>query len=93
MVKSADTADLKSADLNRSWGFKSPSGHQKYVTSIDFSKTQTLDGIIRKSTPIFCAITEGFSGSGTVSVQQALYMTQRTHDVAEKQKLLGRIST
>ena len=22
-----DTADLKSADLNRSWGFKSPSGH------------------------------------------------------------------
>jgi hypothetical protein len=27
MVKSADTADLKSADLNRSWGFKSPSGH------------------------------------------------------------------
>ena len=28
MVKSADTADLKSADLNRSWGFKSPSGHQ-----------------------------------------------------------------
>ena len=29
MVKSADTADLKSADLNRSWGFKSPSGHQE----------------------------------------------------------------
>src|SRR5258707_11143104 len=29
MVKSADTADLKSADLNRSWGFKSPSGHHK----------------------------------------------------------------
>src|SRR6187402_2011536 len=29
MVKSADTADLKSADLNRSWGFKSPSGHQR----------------------------------------------------------------
>jgi hypothetical protein len=28
MVKSADTADLKSADPNRSWGFKSPSGHQ-----------------------------------------------------------------
>jgi hypothetical protein len=27
MVKSADTADLKSADPNRSWGFKSPSGH------------------------------------------------------------------
>jgi hypothetical protein len=22
-----DTADLKSADHNRSWGFKSPSGH------------------------------------------------------------------
>jgi hypothetical protein len=29
MVKSADTADLKSADLNRSWGFKSPSGHHE----------------------------------------------------------------
>ncbi len=29
MVKSADTADLKSADHKRSWGFKSPSGHQK----------------------------------------------------------------
>ena len=29
MVESADTADLKSADLNRSWGFKSPSGHQE----------------------------------------------------------------
>jgi hypothetical protein len=28
MVKSADTADLKSADHKRSWGFKSPSGHQ-----------------------------------------------------------------
>ena len=27
MVKSADTADLKSAALNRAWGFKSPSGH------------------------------------------------------------------
>jgi hypothetical protein len=29
MVESADTADLKSADHNRSWGFKSPSGHHK----------------------------------------------------------------
>ena len=28
MAKLADAADLKSADLNRSWGFKSPSGHQ-----------------------------------------------------------------
>jgi hypothetical protein len=28
MVKSADTADLKSADLKGSWEFKSPSGHQ-----------------------------------------------------------------
>ena len=33
MVKSADTADLKSADLNRSWGFKSPSGHD-YAQSL-----------------------------------------------------------
>ena len=29
MAKLADAADLKSADLNRSWGFKSPSGHQQ----------------------------------------------------------------
>jgi hypothetical protein len=28
MVKSADTADLKSAGDNTPWGFKSPSGHQ-----------------------------------------------------------------
>jgi len=25
----ADTADLKSADLKGSWGFKSPSGHHR----------------------------------------------------------------
>ena len=29
MAKSADAADLKSADPNGSWGFKSPSGHQQ----------------------------------------------------------------
>ena len=29
MAKLADAADLKSADLNRSWGFKSPSGHHR----------------------------------------------------------------
>ena len=29
MAKLADAADLKSAGLNRSWGFKSPSGHHK----------------------------------------------------------------
>jgi hypothetical protein len=29
MAKLADAADLKSADLYRSWGFKSPSGHHK----------------------------------------------------------------
>ena len=28
MAKLADAADLKSAGLNRPWGFKSPSGHQ-----------------------------------------------------------------
>ena len=28
VVESADTADLKSADLKGSWGFKSPLGHQ-----------------------------------------------------------------
>ena len=28
MAKLADAADLKSADANESWGFKSPSGHQ-----------------------------------------------------------------
>jgi hypothetical protein len=39
MVKSADTADLKSADHKRSWGFKSPSGHHQpfpplYITVV-----------------------------------------------------------
>jgi hypothetical protein len=29
MAKLADAADLKSADLYRSWGFKSPSGHHR----------------------------------------------------------------
>ena len=29
MAKLADAADLKSAGLNRPWGFKSPSGHHK----------------------------------------------------------------
>ena len=29
MAKLADAADLKSADLHRSWGFKSPSGHHR----------------------------------------------------------------
>jgi hypothetical protein len=33
MVKSADTADLKSADLKGSWGFKSPSGHHMCFAS------------------------------------------------------------
>ena len=33
MAKLADAADLKSADLNRSWGFKSPSGHQQVNNS------------------------------------------------------------
>ncbi len=28
MAKSADAADLKSAEVYPSWGFKSPSGHQ-----------------------------------------------------------------
>jgi hypothetical protein len=30
MAKLADAADLKSAGLNRPWGFKSPSGHQLF---------------------------------------------------------------
>ena len=37
MVKSADTADLKSADLNRSWGFKSPSGHHESIAASEGS--------------------------------------------------------
>jgi hypothetical protein len=44
MVKSADTADLKSADLNRSWGFKSPSGHQ--IPSNDQRETRSLGELI-----------------------------------------------
>jgi hypothetical protein len=43
-VKSADTADLKSADLNRSWGFKSPSGHQKKsIMGSDVTATPPVD--------------------------------------------------
>ena len=34
MVKSADTADLKSADRKRSWGFKSPSGHHDGLVAV-----------------------------------------------------------
>ena len=34
MAKLADAADLKSADLNRSWGFNSPSGHHKEADKI-----------------------------------------------------------
>jgi hypothetical protein len=30
MAKLADAADLKSAGLNRPWGFKSPSGHHRF---------------------------------------------------------------
>ena len=33
MAKLADAADLKSAGLHRSWGFKSPSGHHKIDNS------------------------------------------------------------
>ena len=35
----ADAADLKSADPNRSWGFKSPSGHQ--LLSVIYMRLQT----------------------------------------------------
>ena len=40
MAKLADAADLKSADLYRSWGFKSPSGHHriKYLQEIDLGR-------------------------------------------------------
>ena len=38
MAKLADAADLKSADLYRSWGFKSPSGHQKIKELIENSR-------------------------------------------------------
>jgi hypothetical protein len=41
MAKLADAADLKSADLYRSWGFKSPSGHQ-----INSHKINDLDDCI-----------------------------------------------
>jgi hypothetical protein len=35
MAKLADAADLKSADSNESWGFKSPSGHQISICRIN----------------------------------------------------------
>jgi hypothetical protein len=47
-IPSADTADLKSADLNRSWGFKSPSGHQHALTQIKneaFQHSQVMENL------------------------------------------------
>jgi hypothetical protein len=35
MAKLADAADLKSAGLNRPWGFKSPSGHHKIKSLLE----------------------------------------------------------
>ena len=44
MAKLADAADLKSADLYRSWGFKSPSGHHR----INILQENTSIGYVRK---------------------------------------------
>jgi len=42
MAKSADAADLKSADLYRSWGFKSPSGHH-IINNLHFKSRFKLE--------------------------------------------------
>ena len=42
MAKLADAADLKSADLNRSWGFKSPSGHHRINNLEDLFRRRSL---------------------------------------------------
>ncbi len=46
MAKSADAADLKSADPYRSWGFKSPSGHQQNKRVICKIASRERDAII-----------------------------------------------
>ena len=43
MAKSADAADLKSADLYGSWGFKSPSGHHKEADKISGGLALSLE--------------------------------------------------
>ena len=38
MAKLADAADLKSAEVYPSWGFKSPSGHQAKIKTNEATK-------------------------------------------------------
>src|ERR1035437_8149033 len=38
MAKLADAADLKSADSNELWGFKSPSRHHKHFNSTTYRR-------------------------------------------------------
>ena len=41
MAKLADAADLKSAVLNRTWGFKSPSGHHR-IRNLDRNRCSPI---------------------------------------------------
>ena len=70
MVKSADTADLKSADPNRSWGFKSPSGHQQPIVG------QFISGYFHSATSghLDNQSNRGASGTGVV-VESGLFWT------------------
>ena len=52
MAKLADAADLKSADLYRSWGFKSPSGHHK-IKNLDKKLQQTQSPKIDAGATLF----------------------------------------
>ena len=53
MVKSADTADLKSADHKRSWGFKSPSGHHEIFVFLEFLAAGEQAGTSKGTFPPF----------------------------------------
>jgi hypothetical protein len=70
MAKLADAADLKSADPNRSWGFKSPSGHQgihRFITGpADLS-----------ANPTTITVTAGQTGTTVISVTPAFGFNQQ----------------
>jgi hypothetical protein len=57
MAKLADAADLKSADLYRSWGFKSPSGHHNLNV---FNSPSSLQAVLLSGPG---GVVEGFKDS------------------------------
>ena len=62
MAKSADAADLKSADLNRSWGFKSPSGHHR-INNLDSFMFFKWNGRLNPMAVLMAVCPSGVYGS------------------------------